>query len=114
MFFFSQNTKPFYHELDFQSPYFKSYLDSISTPFSEDNFETINKNSIQHLQNILIFGPDGCGKSTQIYAKISTKLISQIKSPLSNIKFNSNEKSTNIINLYSYNKLPNSIEKATF
>ncbi len=84
MFFFSQNTKPFYHELDFQSSYFKSYLDSISTPFSEDNFETINKNSIQHLQNILIFGPDGCGKSTQIYAFISSLFHSSLTYHLKN------------------------------
>ena len=84
MFFFSQNTKPFYHELDFQSPYLLSYLHSISEPFSLDNPEFINKNSIQHLQNIMIIGPDGCGKSTQIYAFISSLFHSSLTYHLKN------------------------------
>ncbi len=63
--------KPFYHELDFQSPYLRNYIESVISPTLRNAGEH-DISSIHNLQNIIVFGPRSSGKTSQIYGLIAT------------------------------------------
>ncbi len=72
--------KPFYHELDFKSHYIEKYLYSILEHRNNDqinnnnDIENYDLKSIYNLQNIIITGPRGSCKTTQIFAFIASLL----------------------------------------
>jgi DNA polymerase III delta prime subunit len=71
--------KPFYHELDFKSRFIEKYLYSLLENQNQnynynDILENYNLQSIYNLQNIIIHGPNSSGKTTQIYAFLSSLL----------------------------------------
>jgi DNA polymerase III delta prime subunit len=72
--------KPFYHELDFKFHYIEKYLYSLLENRNQSYFENKNKDqnydlkSIYNLQNIIIAGPPGSCKTTQIHAFLATIL----------------------------------------
>ncbi len=71
--------KPFYHELDFKSKFVETYLYSLLNNQnkyikSDSENENYDLKSIYNLQNIIITGPCGSCKTTQIHAFLATLL----------------------------------------
>ncbi len=81
--------KPFYHELDFKSPFLEPYLYSIinhkNRTYSNENSDNYDLTSIHNLQSIIVSGPRSSGKSTQIYAFIASLVNSR---SIYNLKIN--------------------------
>ena len=71
MFLSFGDQRPFYEELDIQSPIFSSYVRSILDKSSRCSADPDLK-SVYNSQNIIVYGNVPCGKTTQIYGYLAT------------------------------------------
>ena len=71
MFLSFGDQRPFYEELDIQSPIFSSYVRSI-LDISARGGEDPDLKSVYNSQNIIVYGNVPCGKTTQIYGYLAT------------------------------------------
>ncbi len=89
--------KPFYHELDFKSQFIEIYLNSliknrINNDYNiNDDSDKYDLNSIYNLQNIIVYGNDSSGKTTQIHGFLAslfnTQSIYNLKSNVEGFRY---------------------------
>jgi hypothetical protein len=69
MFLSFGDQRPFYEELDIQSPIFASYVRSV---VKRDGEHSPDLKSVYHSQNFIVYGNVPCGKTTQIYGYLAS------------------------------------------
>ncbi len=71
MFLSFGDQRPFYEELDLQSPIFASYVRSVIKS-QGDGKESPDLKSVYDTQNFIVYGNVPCGKTTQIYGYLAS------------------------------------------